>query len=54
MQEIITSGTTVILVSHDLVTVAQLANRVIWLEKGVIKMVGNPSEVIAAYQLSGG
>ena len=54
MQEIITSGTTVILVSHNLVTVAQLANRVIWLEKGVIKMVGNPSEVIAAYQLSGG
>ena len=54
MQEIITSGTTVILVSHDLVTVAQLANRVIWLEKGAIKMVGNPSEVIAAYQLSGG
>jgi ABC-2 type transport system ATP-binding protein len=54
MQEIITSGTTVILVSHDLVTVAQLANRVIWLEKGAMKMVGNPSEVIAAYQLSGG
>jgi ABC-type polysaccharide/polyol phosphate transport system ATPase subunit len=54
MQEIITSGTTVILVSHDLVTVAQLANRVIWLEKGAIKMVGNSSEVIAAYQLSGG
>ena len=54
MQEIITSGKTVILVSHDLVTVAQLANRVIWLEKGQIKMVGNPSEVIAAYQVSGG
>ena len=54
MQEIITSGTTVILVSHDLVTVAQLANRVIWLEKGAIKMVGNPTEVITAYQLSGG
>ena len=54
IQEIITSGTTVILVSHDLVTVAQLANRVIWLEKGAIKMIGNPSEVIAAYHLSGG
>jgi ABC-type polysaccharide/polyol phosphate transport system ATPase subunit len=54
MQEIITSGTTVILVSHDLVTVAQLANRVIWLEKGAIKMAGNPTEVIAAYQFSGG
>jgi ABC-2 type transport system ATP-binding protein len=54
IQEIITSGTTVILVSHDLVTVAQLVNKVIWLEKGAIKMIGNPSEVIAAYHLSGG
>ena len=54
MQEIITSGTSVILVSHDLVTAAQLANRVIWLEKGAIKMAGNPTEVIAAYQVSGG
>ncbi len=53
MQEIITSGTTVILVSHDLTTVAQLANRVIWIEKGLIKMVGNPEHVIAAYQASG-
>ena len=53
MQEIITSGTTVILVSHDLSTVAQLANRVIWIEKGLIKMVGNPEQVIAAYQASG-
>ena len=53
MQEIITSGTTVILVSHDLTTVAQLANRVIWIEKGLIKMVGNPEKVIAAYQASG-
>ena len=54
MQEIITSGTTVILVSHDLATITELANRVIWLEKGQIKMVGNTSEVIAAYQASGG
>jgi ABC-2 type transport system ATP-binding protein len=53
MQEIITSGTTVILVSHDLTTVAQLANRVIWIEKGLIKMVGNPEQVIATYQASG-
>lgn len=53
MQKIITSGTTVILVSHDLTTVAQLANRVIWLEKGYLKMVGNPVQVIAAYQASG-
>jgi ABC-type polysaccharide/polyol phosphate transport system ATPase subunit len=51
--EIITSGCTVIMVSHDLATVAELAQKVIWIEKGQIKMVGQPAEVIAAYKVSG-
>lgn len=51
--EIITSGCTVIMVSHDLATVAELAQKVIWIEKGEIKMVGRPAEVIATYQVSG-
>jgi ABC-type polysaccharide/polyol phosphate transport system ATPase subunit len=51
--EIITSGCTVIMVSHDLATVTELAQKVIWIEKGQIKMVGQPAEVIAAYQVSG-
>jgi len=51
--EIINSGCTVIMVSHDLKTVAELAQKVIWIEKGEIKMVGLPTEVIAAYQASG-
>ena len=50
--EIINSGCTVIMVSHDLATVAELAQKVIWIEKGEIKMVGLPAEVIAAYQAS--
>jgi len=53
MQEIISSGTTVILVSHDLETVAELAGRVLWLENGKLKKVGDPKEVISAYQSSG-
>jgi ABC-2 type transport system ATP-binding protein len=52
MQQIIKSGTTVVLVSHDLATVAELADRVIWLKKGEVAMAGKPSEVIAAYQKS--
>ena len=52
MQEIINSGTTVVLVSHDLNTVAELANRVLWLENGELKMIGEPKDVIAAYQKS--
>jgi ABC-2 type transport system ATP-binding protein len=51
--EIINSGCTVIMVSHDLKTVAELAQKVIWIEKGRIKMAGLPTEVIAAYQASG-
>jgi len=51
--EIINSGCTVIMVSHDLKAVAELAQKVIWIEKGKIKMVGLPTEVIAAYQASG-
>ena len=52
MQEIIKSGTSVVLVSHDLLTVAELGDRVIWLKKGEVAMVGKPSEVITAYQAS--
>jgi len=52
MQEIIKSGTTVVLVSHDLITVAELADRIIWLKKGEVAMAGKPSEVISAYQKS--
>jgi ABC-type polysaccharide/polyol phosphate transport system ATPase subunit len=52
MQEIINSGTTVVLVSHDLNTVAELANRVLWLEHGELKMIGEPRDIIAAYQKS--
>lgn len=51
--KIINSGCTVIMVSHDLKTVAELAQKVIWIEKGKIKMVGLPTVVIAAYQASG-
>jgi ABC-type polysaccharide/polyol phosphate transport system ATPase subunit len=53
MQEIISSGTTVVLVSHDLTTVTELADRVLWLENGKLKKIGDPKEVIAAYQSSG-
>ena len=40
---------TVILVSHGMATIEQFANRVIWLNKGVIAAVGEPKEVIEQY-----
>lgn len=53
MREIHESGCTMILVSHDLDAVQKMADEVLWLEKGKIKMIGNPHEVINAYKASG-
>jgi teichoic acid transport system ATP-binding protein len=43
------SAGTVFLVAHNLDVIEETCNRVIWLHKGKIKMDGDPTEVIAAY-----
>lgn len=43
-------GITFVVVSHDLQSVQRLCTRVMWLDRGRSKMIGHPSEVIAAYQ----
>jgi len=50
MHELITSGAAVVLVSHDMRAVLELATKAVWLESGHVKMIGNPSEVVAAYE----
>jgi ABC-2 type transport system ATP-binding protein len=50
MHELITSGAAVVLVSHDMAAVRELATRAVWLEAGHVKMIGNPAEVVAAYE----
>ncbi len=52
MHELMSGGTAVLLVSHQLGTVEKLADRVIWLDHGVIRMEGPPVEVVAAYRAS--
>jgi len=47
----ITSDQTVVLVSHSLSHVRKLADRVLWLDAGKVKMIGNPNEVLPAYNL---
>ena len=47
--ELMENAKMMVLVSHDMETVRRVCNRVIWLDKGVTKMVGEPNEVIAAY-----
>ena len=50
MHEMIKSGAAVVLVSHDMLAVRELATRAIWLENGHVKMIGNPADVVAAYE----
>ena len=50
MQELINAGAAVVLVSHDMNAVRKLAQKAIWLEKGVVKMSGPTEQVVSAYE----
>lgn len=50
IKELIESAKILMLVSHDLSTVQDICNRVIWLEKGVIRLDGTPEMVIKEYK----
>ena len=50
MHDLIDSGAAVVLVSHDMRAVLELATKAVWLENGHVKMIGNPEEVVAAYE----
>jgi ABC-type polysaccharide/polyol phosphate transport system ATPase subunit len=50
MHELINSGAAVVLVSHDMRAVLELATKAVWLENGHVKMIGTPTEVVAAYE----
>jgi ABC-type methionine transport system ATPase subunit len=44
------SGTTVLMVSHELDLLRQLCDEVWWLEAGTLRLQGDPGEVLAAYR----
>ena len=46
---LIASGRTVVLTSHRLRTIETGSDRVVWLDKGRIRMIGDPREVCEAY-----
>lgn len=50
MMELMGGGTTVIFVSHSLEQIREICDRVIWLDHGEVKMIGNSQEVCDAYQ----
>ncbi len=43
-------GRTILLVSHDLTAVAQFCTRVLWLDDGRVRALGEPAAVIEAYR----
>ena len=49
MRQLRENAGTVFLVSHAMESILETCNRVIWLEKGLIRMDGDPKKVVAAY-----
>jgi ABC-type polysaccharide/polyol phosphate transport system ATPase subunit len=54
MQQLMGDGTAVLLVSHALDKVLELADRVLWLDKGAVRMIGDPREVVESYKAAVG
>ena len=50
MRSMITGGTTVLFVSHSLKQIQSLCDRVVWLENGTVKKIGNPKEICDEYE----
>ena len=41
---------TVVIVSHDMGRLRSLCDRVLWLDRGKLRVIGNPKYIVAAYQ----
>ncbi|HXH25201.1 MAG TPA: ABC transporter ATP-binding protein, partial [Vicinamibacterales bacterium] len=54
MQHVRLEGRTVLFVSHNMSAVSRLCGRVVWLDRGVVRDDGLPSNVIAKYLNSDG
>lgn len=51
MQEMMSGGTTVLLVSHSLNQIREVCDRVLWIDQGQIKMIGGTQMVCDAYAI---
>lgn len=50
INELMSGGTTVLVVSHSLGQIEQLCKHAMWLEHGKVKMIGEVSDVCSAYK----
>jgi ABC-type polysaccharide/polyol phosphate transport system ATPase subunit len=49
MREMMDKAQLIVMVSHDLESVRRLCHRVVWMDHGRVKLVGQPDDVIDAY-----
>ncbi|MBO4477205.1 MAG: ABC transporter ATP-binding protein [Lachnospiraceae bacterium] len=50
MMELMSGGTTVLFVSHNIDQIREMCNRVVWLDHGKVHMIGEADEVCDAYR----
>lgn len=50
IKELIHGGSTVLMVSHSMGTILDNCTKAIWIERGNLRMIGDPKEVCKAYQ----
>lgn len=50
MMELMGGGTTVLFVSHSLAQIREMCDRVVWLDHGKVKMIGDTKTVCDAYE----
>lgn len=50
IRDLMDGGTTVVLVSHSLPTMRKMADRVMWLDHGRMKLIGETMDVVTAYE----
>lgn len=53
IQEMMSGGTTVLIVSHSIEQIERLCGRVLWLEHGKVRQIGETREVCEAYRSVG-
>ena len=52
IKRMLDNGTTLLFVSHSIQQVEELCDKVVWLEKGVIKMFGDSKNIAEIYSAS--
>lgn len=52
MTELMNGGTTVLFVSHSLDQIREMCNRVIWMENGSVRMIGDAEKICELYKKS--